>query len=62
MGKQGQKLFIVKKYVMAASAAQAIRRESKLPVDDVWVDEEWKKGNVPNLAQAIGFNVQLEHE
>ena len=48
------KLFIVKKYIWAKSAQQAIRKEKLTPVDDVWVDDEWKKNsNAPK--DAIGF-------
>ncbi|MFA5072011.1 MAG: hypothetical protein WC511_06710 [Candidatus Pacearchaeota archaeon] len=38
---------------MADSAAQAIRRDKVSPVNDVWVDEEWKKTKTG--ASAIGF-------
>lgn len=33
--------FIVRKYVMADSAAGALKNERKTPVHDVWVDEKW---------------------
>lgn len=42
-----KKQFIVRKYIMAESASQAIRLEKKTPVHDVWVDEDWKKENPP---------------
>lgn len=48
------KLFVVKKYIKAKSAAEAIRKDKTTPVDDVWVDEDWKKTNT-NLPDAIGF-------
>jgi hypothetical protein len=49
-----EKLYVIRKYIKAPSAAVAIRREKTHPVDDVWVDDEWKKQ--PNgLADAIGF-------
>jgi hypothetical protein len=34
--------FIVRKYVMATSAKDAIRLEKNVPVLDVWVDEKWE--------------------
>lgn len=49
------KLFVLKKYIWATSAAHAIRKERHTVPDDVWVDEEWRKGNKDNLADAIGF-------
>lgn len=49
-----QKLFIVKKYIWAKSATQAIKKDKQTPVDDVWVDDDWKKqSNTPK--DAIGF-------
>lgn len=41
-----KKLFIVKKYVYATSAKDAIKKEKETQVDDVWVDEEWKKNQL----------------
>lgn len=53
------KLYIIRKYVKAPSAASAIRRERRFPVDDIWVDEEWRKNLSHNLATALGFrNIQ----
>lgn len=53
----GQKLFVVKKYVMAKSAQEALRKEIKIKPDDIWVDDEWRKGNQDRLTDAIGFEV-----
>lgn len=60
--KINNKLFVVKVYVMATSASQAIRKSKKLKPDDVWIDEEWKKGQATQLASAIGFDVQHNEE
>jgi hypothetical protein len=49
------KLFVVKKYVMARSAADALRKEKRIKPDSVWVDEEWSEGKRTNLAEAVGF-------
>lgn len=54
---KNNKLFVVKKYVWATSAKQAIQREQKVIVDDVWIDEEWKRNsNLPK--DAIGFYIE----
>lgn len=53
-----EKMFVVRKYIKATCAAQAIKKERKAPVDDVWVDEEWKKGQSEKLADAIGFSTK----
>lgn len=37
------KRFIVRKYIMAASAEEAIKKDKRSPVSDVWVDDEWMK-------------------
>ena len=56
MKKPQPKLFIVRKYVMARSALEAIRKSRHVPVDDCWIDDEWKKGQGANLASAVGFS------
>lgn len=47
------KMFIVRKYVKAVSALEAIKKEPKVPVHDVWIDEKWQE---KSLAEAIGFD------
>lgn len=61
MSKPKPKLFVVRKYVMAHSAAEAIRKDKTTAVDEVWVDEEWKKHG-SNLPDAIGFGVSRPKE
>jgi len=41
-----EKLFVIKKYVMAKSAHDAIKKDKKTQVDDVWVHEDWHKMDV----------------
>jgi hypothetical protein len=48
-----QKRFIVRKYITASSALNAIRKDRTAPVDDVWVDNQAPKDMNP----AIGFEV-----
>ena len=50
-------MFVIRKYIKARSALEAIQIEKNKPVDDVWVDDEWKKGGNKDLASAIGFVV-----
>lgn len=52
--KKKEIMYVVRKYVMAESVAQAIKREPKAAVHKDFVDEEWQK---KNLAEAIGFHV-----
>ena len=61
--KDSKKLFVVKKYVMAKDAKEAIKLERKCHVDDVWVDDDWKKDNKNQLPSAIGFaHYDIEEE
>jgi len=48
--KLPQKRYIVRKFVMANSASDAMKKESKCKVDDVFLDEKWVD------APIIGFN------
>jgi len=38
-----KKQFIIRKYIMAKSAAEALRIEKNIPADDCWISEEWMK-------------------
>lgn len=60
--KVALKRFIVKKYIMAKSAHEALKLERKVRPDDCWVDEDWKKENPDKLVSAIGFSIQQEYE
>lgn len=51
------KLFVVRKYIFAKDAEEAIKKEKGQPVEDVWIDEDFKKGQ-GKLSNAIGFNVE----
>ena len=37
------KRFIVRKYIMARSAQEALRKELKVKADEVWIDPDWMK-------------------
>lgn len=50
------KQFVVRKYVMAFSAFEAIKKEKTYAVSDVFVDEEWLKNNQEYKPANIGFN------
>lgn len=51
------KLFVIKKYVWATSAQQALKKEKKVTPDDCWIDENWWKAN-QYPKDAIGFMVE----
>lgn len=55
MIKQKQKLFVIKKYIMAKNAMEAIKFDKNILPDDVWIDEDWKKGNSKRLESSMGF-------
>lgn len=49
-----EKLYIVRKYIMARSAKDAILKDKKSDVDDVWLDEDFKKTEIDK--GCLGFN------
>ena len=53
--KSEEKLYVVRKYIMATSAKQAILKDRTAPVEDVWVDTDWQKRQTEILTSAIGF-------
>ena len=53
--KPNKKMFIVRKYIMAENATQAIKLDKKTKVDDCFIDSDWKEGKLRQLESAIGF-------
>ncbi len=49
------KMFIVRKYVLAISASDAIKKEKQVPVHDVFIDDDWRKLNEDQLSKSLGF-------
>lgn len=59
--KNDKKLFVVRKYVWAKDINDVLHIEKKQSVDDVWIDDEWKK-NSQDPKDAIGFYVEKQDE
>lgn len=51
------KRYVVRKYVMARTAEEAIMKEGSVVVDEVFLDEEWMKEHKDHssIIGAIGF-------
>jgi hypothetical protein len=49
-----KKLFVVRKYVLALSALEAIKVEKRCPVDDVWMDDEWRRDALTRREPPVG--------
>lgn len=45
MAKPDVKRFIVRKYIFATCAQDALKKEKSVLPDDVWLDEQWKAEN-----------------
>lgn len=58
--KQDLKLFIIRKYVMAKSVQDALRKEKTHLPDDCWIDEEYRRMRTQEKSPAIGFNVTTD--
>lgn len=52
---KSDKLFVVRKYIKAATASEAIRKEKRTPVDDCYVDDDWRRLANDRLAESCGF-------
>ena len=55
MKRNEDKLFIVRSYIKAKNASDALRKFRKQEPDDVYVSDDWKEGKNNQLASAIGF-------
>jgi hypothetical protein len=54
MPEPKQKRYIVRKYIFARSASDAIRKDKTAPVDDVWLDEKWDEQAVKQVGFSTG--------
>jgi hypothetical protein len=58
-----EKRYIVKKYIMAKSAHDALLKERRIRPDDVWLDENWKQeATSQQLESCIGFEYYPSYE
>lgn len=57
-----KKLYTIQKRILARSASEAIRLERSRVVDEVFINNEWEKANLPELESAIGFAAPLPAE
>ena len=54
--------YIVRKYIMARSAQEAINKDKKTPVMEVYIDDDYKKEMKTELNSCIGFQAEKEEE
>lgn len=52
--KVNLKKFVIKKYIMASCAQDALKKERSIQADDCWIDEEWRRKN-DNEENVVGF-------
>lgn len=57
-----KKLYIVRKYIMASSAHEALKLERKRRPDDVFIDSDWQRNNPTQLESVIGFHAEQPYE
>ena len=55
------KLFVVRKFVKANSALQAIRREKDIAVHDVYIDSDWEEKHKIDT-YAVGFGEEGQED
>ena len=58
MKKPLQKRYVVRKFIMANSASDALRKERKYKPDECWIDEKWVEQQTRDNAPAIGFSME----
>ena len=49
------KLFVIRKFIYANSASEAIKKDKTSKVDECWVDEGWKNENMSKGNSVKGF-------
>jgi hypothetical protein len=51
---QPKKQYVIRKYILARSAAKALRIEHNFKADECWLDDDWKK-NQKEVVAEMGF-------
>lgn len=59
---KNEKRFIVRKYIMAKSASEALKKERRYRPDDVYVDSDWMNAHGKDLSSAIGFTCEPNYD
>jgi len=59
MKRDTHKLFVVRKYIKAVSALDAIKKDKSTPVHECWLEEKWSEEELPS---AIGFDNGVNNE
>lgn len=57
-----QKRYIVRKYIMATSAHDALKKDQYFKADECWVDEKWIEQQNQQNPSAIGFAVERDNQ
>lgn len=60
--QNNDKKFVVRKYIMAPNAIEALKKERRYQADDCWVDDKWLEQQGKDLSPAIGFSVEHPHD
>lgn len=64
MGKvkrtSNNKLYVLRKYVLASTIKEAIAKDHATPVEDVWIDEKWKENQSQQLTSCIGYETNTD--
>lgn len=55
-----RKLFVIRKFVWADTAREALKMEVKVPAHECWIDDDWKK-NKQEPKDCIGFTVDTNN-
>jgi len=51
-----KKLFVIQKYIVATSIIHALKTEKNSEVNEIWLDEEWKRAHKPDFKNTkVGF-------
>ena len=43
--KEEKRLFVVRKFIFGTSIAEVLRKEKNLPVDECYIDDDWRRNN-----------------
>ncbi len=51
-----EKLFVIRKYIMAKNIGEVIKKDKLTPIEDVWVHEDFRKNEITQTKEIKGYN------
>ena len=53
-----KKVYVIRKYIAAHSALDAMRKDHKTEISEIFIDDSWLRDNAPNLNRMMKLPIK----